>query len=312
VRIFFATDIHGSEVCWRKFLNAGAFHKADVLIMGGDMTGKAMVPITGGNGSWRVTLQDQETVLDGEDAVAAMEKRIADRGYYPIRLSPDEMTAWQADASMVDARFKAEMVAQVKRWMDLADERLAGKGTRCIVSPANDDIFEIDPVIAAASLVELGESNLIDLDGISLVSTGWANPTPWNTFRELPEPELRARIDGLVTDVPDRRRAIFNFHAPPFGSNLDNAPKIGADMRYASGGQALIPVGSHAIRDAILEYGPVLSLHGHIHEGRGAVKLGKTLSVNPGSTYEDGVLQAAIVDLDVKKAEVKRYLLING
>jgi hypothetical protein len=42
------------------------------------------------------------------------------------------------------------------------------------------------------------------------------------------------------------------------------------------------------------------------------VKLGRTLSVNPGSTYEDGVLQAAIVDLDLRKAEVKRYLLING
>jgi Icc-related predicted phosphoesterase len=312
VRIFFATDIHGSEVCWRKFLNAGAFHKADVLIMGGDMTGKAMVPITGANGSWRVTLQDQETVLDGEAEVAAMEKRIADRGYYPIRLSPDEMAASQAEPSLVEARFKAEMLAQVERWMALADERLAGTSIRCIVSPANDDIFEIDPIIAAAKLVELGESNLIDLDGFSLVSTGWANPTPWNTFRELPEPELRARIDGLVADVPDRRRAIFNFHAPPFGSNLDNAPKIGADMRYVSGGQALIPVGSHAIRDAILEYGPLLSLHGHIHEGRGAVKLGQTLSVNPGSTYEDGVLQAAIVDIDAKKAEVKRYLLING
>lgn len=312
MRVFFATDIHGSEVCWRKFLNAGAFHKADVLIMGGDMTGKAMVPITGSGSSWRVTLQEQDTVLSGEAEVAAMEKRISDRGYYPIRLSPDEMTAWQADQALVDARFKAEMLNQVKRWMDLADERLSGKGIRCIVSPANDDIFEIDPIIAAASVVELGESNLIDLDGISLVSTGWANTTPWNTFRELPEPELRERIDGLVAAIPDRRRAIFNFHAPPFGSNLDNAPKIGADMRYVSGGQALIPVGSHAIRDAILDYGPVLSLHGHIHEGRGAVKLGKTLAVNPGSTYEDGVLQAAIVDLDVKKAEVKRYLLING
>jgi Icc-related predicted phosphoesterase len=312
VRIFFATDIHGSEVCWRKFLNAGAFHKAEVLVMGGDMTGKAMVPITGSGDKWRVTLQEQETILDGEAEVSAMEKRISDRGYYPVRLSPDEMTAMQADEAMVDARFRAEMLAQVQRWMNLADERLAGKGIRCIVSPANDDIFEIDPIIAAAMLVELGESNLIDLDGISLVSTGWANPTPWNTFRELPEPELRERIDGLVKDIPDRRRAIFNFHAPPFGSNLDNAPKIGADMRYVSGGQALIPVGSHAIRDAILEYGPVLSLHGHIHEGRGAVKLGRTLSVNPGSTYEDGVLQAAIVDLDVKKAEVKRYLLING
>jgi Icc-related predicted phosphoesterase len=312
VRIFFATDIHGSEVCWRKFLNAGAFHKADVLVMGGDMTGKAMVPITGSGTSWRVNLRDQETVMDGEAEVAAMEKRIADRGYYPIRLSPDEMTAWQADQALVDARFKAEMLAQVQRWMDLADERLAGKGIRCIVSPANDDIFEIDPIIAAANLVELGESNNIDLDGLSLVSTGWANPTPWNTFRELPEPELRERIDALVAAVPDRRRSIFNFHAPPYGSNLDNAPKIDADMRYVSGGQALIPVGSHAIRDAILEYGPVMSLHGHIHEGRGAVKLGKTLSVNPGSIYEDGVLQAAIVDLDVKKAEVRRYLLING
>jgi Icc-related predicted phosphoesterase len=312
VRIFFATDVHGSDVCWRKFLNAGAFHKADVLVMGGDMTGKAMVPITGANGSWRVSLQDQEHILEGEDAVAAMEKRISDRGYYPIRLSADEMAAWQADASLVDTRFKAEMLGQVQRWMDLADERLAGKGIRCIVSPANDDIFEVDPIIAAAKLVDLGESNLIDLDGFSLVSTGWANPTPWNTFRELPEDQLRVRIDALVAEVPDRRRSIFNFHAPPYGSNLDGAPKIGADMRYVSGGQALIPVGSHAIRDAILEYEPVLSLHGHIHEGRGAVKLGKTLAVNPGSTYEDGVLQAAIVDLDPKKAEVKRYLLING
>jgi uncharacterized protein len=312
MRIFFATDVHGSDVCWRKFLNAGTFHKADVLVMGGDMTGKAMVPITGANGTWRVSLQDQTHALEGEDAVAAMEKRISDRGYYPIRLSPDEMTAWQADPALVDARFKAVMLGQVQRWMDLADERLAGKSIRCIVSPANDDMFEIDPIIEAAREVDLGESNLIQLDGFSMVSTGWANPTPWNTFRELPEDELRKRIDGLVATVPDPHRSIFNFHAPPFGSNLDNAPKLDADMRYVSGGQALIPVGSHAIRDAILEYGPALSLHGHIHEGRGAVKLGRTLAVNPGSSYEDGVLQAAIVDLDSKKGEVKRYLLING
>ena len=312
MRIFFATDIHGSEVCWRKFLNAGAFHKADVLVMGGDMTGKAMVPITGADGTWRVTLQEQEHVLSGEAEVAAMEKRIGDRGYYPIRLSPEEMAAWQSDQGLVDARFRAEMLGQVERWMALADERLAGRGIRCIVSPANDDIFEIDPIISAAALVDLGESNLIDLDGFSLVSTGWANPTPWNTYRELPEDQLRERIDGLVASVPDRSRAIFNFHAPPYGSNLDNAPKIDADMRYVSGGQALIPVGSKAIRDSILEYGPVLSLHGHIHEGRGAVKLGRTLAVNPGSSYEDGVLQAAIVDLDLRKAEVKRYLLVNG
>jgi Icc-related predicted phosphoesterase len=312
VRIFFATDIHGSEVCWRKFLNAGAFHKADVLVMGGDMTGKAMVPIVGGGDRWEVTLQEQRQQIDGEDELQAMEKRISDRGYYPVRLSPDEVAAWTADESLVDARFKQEMLANVERWMALADERLAGKGIRIIVSPANDDMFEIDPIIAAAKVVELGEANTIALDGISLVSTGWANPTPWKTFRELPEDELRARIDGLVAQVPDARRSIFNFHAPPYGSNLDNAPKLDENLKYVSGGQALIPVGSKAVRDAITTYGPMLSLHGHIHEGRGAVKIGRTLAVNPGSTYEDGVLQAAIVDLDVKKGEVKRYLLING
>jgi uncharacterized protein len=312
MRIFFATDIHGSDVCWRKLLNAGAFHKADVLIMGGDMTGKAMVPIVRSNGGWELTLQEQRQQLATEDELVAMEKRISDRGYYPIRLERDEIEAWNADQSLVDARFKQEMLGNVQRWMALADERLEGKGLRCIVSPANDDMFEIDPIIAAAKNVELGEANSIALDGWSLVSTGWANPTPWKTFRELPEDELRARIDGLVEKVADPRRAIFNFHAPPYGSNLDNAPKLDADMKYVAGGQALVPVGSRAVRDAITAYSPVLSLHGHIHEGRGAVKIGRTLAVNPGSTYEDGVLQAAIVDLDDKKGEVKRYLLING
>jgi Icc-related predicted phosphoesterase len=312
MRIFFATDIHGSDVCWRKFLNAGAFHKADVLIMGGDMTGKAMVPIVRQDGGWELTLQEQRQRLATEDELVAMEKRISDRGYYPVRLEPDELDAWNDDQALVDARFKDEMLRNVERWMALADERLEGKGIRCIVSPANDDMFEIDPIIAAAKNVELGEANTIALDGISLVSTGWANPTPWKTFRELPEDELRARIDGLVEKVDDPRRSIFNFHAPPYGSNLDSAPKLDADMKYVAGGQALVPVGSRAVRDAITAYGPVVSLHGHIHEGRGAVKIGRTLAVNPGSTYEDGVLQAAIVDLDVKKGEVKRYLLING
>lgn len=312
MRIFFATDIHGSDVCWRKFLNAGSFHKADVLVMGGDMTGKAMVPIVANGGTWELTLQEQRQVLTGEDELVAMEKRISDRGYYPVRLSHDEVDAWAADPEIVDRRFKEEMLGSVERWMALADDKLRGTGIRCIVSPANDDIFEIDPLIEAAELVQLGESNAIALDGFTLVSTGWANPTPWKTFRELPEDELRARIDGLVAEVADPRKAIFNFHAPPYGSNLDSAPKLDDKMQYVAGGQALVPVGSRAVRDAIVAYGPVLSLHGHIHEGRGAVKIGRTLAVNPGSTYEDGVLQAAIVDLDAKKGEVKRYLLING
>jgi Icc-related predicted phosphoesterase len=202
MRIFFATDIHGSEMCWRKFLNAGKFHKADVLIMGGDMTGKAMVPIVANGSDWELELQGQQYRLGSEDELRAMEKRISDRGYYPVRLTREEVDAWSGDPVMVDTRFKAEMMANVERWMALADERLAGTGIRCVVSPANDDIFELDPIIDRAALVELGEANTIALDGFTLVSTGYANPTPWNTYRELPEPELRARIDGLVADQP--------------------------------------------------------------------------------------------------------------
>lgn len=312
VRIFFATDIHGSEVCWRKFLNAGEFHRADVLIMGGDMTGKAMVPIVAEDGHWSLTLQEQPYRLEGESELREMERRIMDRGYYPVRLTRDELTAWAADPSLVDARFREEMIKGVERWMDLADQRLRGRSIRCIVSPANDDIFEIDAVIAAAERVELGEGRPIELGGFTLLSLGWANPTPWKTHRELSEEELAERIQTLTAGLADPLRAIFNFHPPPFGSNLDNAPQLDENLRYVGGGQALVPVGSRAVRDAILVHGPVLSLHGHIHEGRGAVKLGRTLAVNPGSTYEDGVLQAAIVDLDPKRGTVQRYVLVNG
>ena len=212
-----------------------------------------------------------------------MEKRISDRGYYPIRLSRDEVDAWAADPGLVDVRFKAEIVHGVERWMAhrrreaarLADplHRLAGQ--RRHVRDRRDHRARRTSSI-------LGEAVPIDLEGLTMISTGWTNPTPWNTFRELPEDQLRAKIDELVKAAPDPHRAIFNFHVPPYGSNLDNAPKLDAAMNYVSGGQALIPVGSHAVRDAILEYGPVLSLHGHIHEGRGAVKLGRTLAVNPG------------------------------
>src|SRR4051812_4414634 len=156
MRIFFATDIHGSEMCWRKFLNAGAFHKADVLVMGGDMTGKAMVPIVANGGTWELTLQEQRHVLSSDDELRAMEKRISDRGYYPVRLTKDEVDAWAGDSALVDTRFKAEMLGSVERWMTLAGEKLRGSGIRCVVSPANDDMFEIDPIIAGADVVELG------------------------------------------------------------------------------------------------------------------------------------------------------------
>jgi Icc-related predicted phosphoesterase len=315
-KIFFATDIHGSDVCWRKFLNAGPFYGADLLIMGGDMTGKAIIPIVKRGAGYDVVLQETPFKLETDEDVRVMEKRIMDRGYYPVRMTAEEADDLQADPKLLDEKFSQVMMADVERWMDIAEEKLRGTGIRCFVCPANDDVFEIDKLIAASDVVEEAEGKVIDLGGFRMASMGWTTPTPWDTWREEPEDKLRERIDRTVRGDGDgdgdMSRMIFNFHVPPYGSNLDEAPALDENMKYKAGGRALIPVGSTAVRDAIMEYQPMLSLHGHIHEGKGAVKLGKTLAVNPGSTYEDGVLQAAVIDLDSKKGKIKNYILVNG
>lgn len=312
LRVFYATDLHGSEVCWRKLINAGPFYRADVVICGGDMTGKAMVPIVDRGSHHEASLQEHRYELRTEEEIRDIEKKITNRGYYPVRVSAEEMEALAANPELVEERFKGEILTTVDRWMDIAQEKLAGTDIRCFVCPGNDDVFEVDKVIAKSEVVEMGEARVLDLDGFSMVSMGWTNPTPWNTYREAPEDKLRLRIDKMVEKVPDMRRAIFNFHAPPYGSNLDEAPALTDDLQPVLGGRALRPVGSTAVRDSIADYQPMLSLHGHIHESKGARRMGKTLAVNPGSAYEEGVLQAAILELDPKKLKVKNYLLVTG
>jgi hypothetical protein len=313
VRLFFATDIHGSEICWKKFLNAGKFYGANVLVLGGDMTGKALVPITRlPNGTYKATLLQQEFTLKNEDEVRDMERRVGSRGYYPFRTTPEQMAQFQANPNRVDAFFHEQMLRALEQWMALADERLKGTGVRCFVSPGNDDPFIIDEVIRRAAQVDLAEGRAIDLgEGFTLISTGWSNVTPWKTYRELPEPELATKLEAMIPAEQNMQRTIFNFHCPPYGSNLDEAPEIDADLNVKEAGRAMMPVGSTAVRDTIMKHQPLLSLHGHIHEGKGTARLGKTLAINAGSLYEQGVLQGALVDLDAKKG-IKSYTLTTG
>jgi Icc-related predicted phosphoesterase len=313
MRLFFATDVHGSEKCWRKFLNAGKFYNAQVIVLGGDMTGKALVPITQlANGTFKATLLQQEFILKNEDEVRDMERRVGSRGYYPFRVTPEQLAEFVADPAKVDAFFHEQVMRTVEQWMALADEKLNNAGLRCYVCPGNDDSAEIDEVIRRSALVELAEGRVIELaDGFSMISTGWSNVTPWKTFRECSEQEMAAKIEAMATRLPDAGRAVFNFHCPPYGSGLDEAPQLDADLNVKDAGRALVPVGSTAVRDAILKYQPPLSLHGHIHEAKGATRLGKTLAINAGSLYEQGILQGAVVELDARKG-LKSYTLTTG
>jgi Icc-related predicted phosphoesterase len=312
MKIFFATDIHGSEVCWRKFLNAAEFYKADLVVLGGDITGKVMVPVVSHGTYWQVTVSGQTHQLDSLQEVEEIERQIRNRGYYPTRIAPDELAALKEEDGSIDRRFTSEMVATLDRWLDMAESKLRGGEVPCIVNGGNDDTFEIDGVVEASSSVTFAEGKVLDLDGFSLASMGFTNPTPWDTFREAPEEDLARRIEAVVSHVPDMGRAIFNFHAPPYGSGLDEAPALDENMRPIHGGAVMKPVGSTAVREAILRHQPMLSIHGHIHESRGVRKLGRTLAINPGSVYGDGVLQGAVLELNAKKGKVARYILVNG
>jgi Icc-related predicted phosphoesterase len=312
MKIFFATDIHGSEVCWRKFLNAAAFYKADLVVLGGDVTGKAMVPVTSHNGYWQVTVRGQAYRLETREELEAMLTRIRNSGFYPAMVTPDELQHLSQEEGAVDRRFTTEMISSLDRWLDMADGKLKGGDVPCVLNGGNDDIWEIDDVIDQSPCVTFGEGKALDLGGFSLISMGWTNPTPWDTFREAPEDELAAKIEAIAAQVPDMGRAIFNFHAPPYGTGLDEAPALDSSLRPTHGGAVMKPVGSTAVRDAIKKHQPLLSVHGHIHESRGIKRMGRTMAINPGSVYGDGVLQGAVIDLDLKKGKVARYVLVNG
>jgi Icc-related predicted phosphoesterase len=313
MRIYYAGDIHGSEKCWRKFLNAAAFYEADALILGGDLTGKALVPIVEqGGGTWASHVLGRDEVVRGEAEVGELEKRIRFNGFYPYRCSREEYDRLAADAEHREAVVSRVMVAELGRWVELADEKLAGSGVRCLVMPGNDDEFEIDEVLAHAERLENPDGRVVRLGDYQVLSSAWANPTPWDSPRELPEDELAAKLEALAAELEDGVPAIFNLHCPPYDSGLDMAPELTDDLRVVTKGgeQVLRPVGSRAVRALIERRRPLLGLHGHIHESRHAAMVGGTLCLNPGSAYSEGVIDGVLVDLD--GGRVVRHQFVQG
>ena len=312
MKLYFATDVHGSEMCWKKFVSAHKFYEVDTLILGGDMTGKAIIPIIAqGNDKYKVTLLEQETILEGRDEVERMVQTIQNRGYYPYVTNPDEVAAISSTPGKTDELFVDQVLKCMQRWMDYADTKLAGTGIRCYVCPGNDDMFQIDRVIAASKCVRSVEGQVIELDEHhEMVSSGWTNPTPWDTHREEPDEALLARIETIIAKAKNPPNAVFNLHAPPYGSGLDEAPELTKDLRPAYAGRSLVSVGSKSVLKVIEKYMPLLGLHGHIHEGKGTRKFKKTLCINPGSMYEQGMLHGAVVEL--KPQKVGNYILTTG
>jgi Icc-related predicted phosphoesterase len=312
MKLYYATDVHGSEICWKKFISAAKFYECDTLILGGDMTGKAIVPIIAqGANKHKVTLLEQESILEGPEEVEKMAKTIQNRGYYPYVTDPDEVAYISSTPSRSDELFLEQALKTVERWMEYADQKLEGAGVQCYVCPGNDDMFEIDAVIATSKHVKLAEGRVVQLDDYhEMASTGWSNPTPWKTHREESDEALLKRIEGVISQVRDIPNAVFNLHPPPYGSGLDEAPELTSDLRPTYAGRALISVGSRAVLKVIEKYQPLLALHGHIHEGKGTRKFRRTLCINTGSMYEQGILNGVVAEL--KPKGLGNYLMVTG
>jgi uncharacterized protein len=311
LRIYFATDLHGSDVCFRKFLAAAKVYAADVLILGGDFAGKGLVPVLSENGSLSAQVGGQRVTVPQAEW-DRLEADVSRAGFYPVRMDADQLAVLNEDPAAVDRLFHAEIAARVQRWCDLAAERLDPR-VRCIITPGNDDPVDADAVLAAHPRVESPELVLCDLGPVTMASLGVVPTTPWNTERECSEDELGKQISEMMDQVPEGRNCILNIHCPPYASGLDDAPELDATLKpvIRGGRPSIVPVGSHAVREAIKRYQPVVALHGHIHESRGAQKIGRTLCVNPGSDYSSGVLRGAVVEI-AEDGSCLDFLLTTG
>lgn len=317
-RLFFATDIHGSEPTFRKFINAGKAYGVDALVLGGDITGKMVIPIIDdGKGSYTATLQGNTEAMTKEE-LPAFENKLAKLGFYSSIMDQPRYERCVLDPSEVEKIYLEKACQRLASWIRLAEERLKETSIRCYITGGNDDHQEVVELLQreARDRVVACEDRVVPLnDDYLLVSLGYSNPTPWKTPREVTEQELAARIEAVYKEVQDYEKVVFNMHVPPLDSTLDTCPRLDTSTDpptiVTSGGEpVMFGAGSKSVSDAIQKYQPLLSLHGHIHESRGVIKIGRTTAVNPGSEYGEGILRGTIVNLEDGK--VKSAQLTSG
>lgn len=313
-RIFFAADLHGSAICWRKFINAAKVYEADVLLIGGDIAAKTLTPVYHENGSWIAIVEGERHRASSPEELERLENRLRDGATVPFRTTEREWQELLAQPGQLDLVFERRAGEELRRWLDWARGRLGTAPVRLLLGLGNDDLTSMESVIAADDRAELTDNEVLTVgERHELVTLAFSNPTPWKTHRELSEEEIARRLDAAAArlDWPDA--AIFNLHVPPFGTPLDLAPRLDERLTrvMAPGGEPeMVHVGSTAVRAALERHHPLLGLHGHIHESRGTTTFGRTLSMNCGSAYTEGTLLGAVVDLG--RDAVRSAVLTTG
>ena len=310
-RLFFATDVHSSERTFSKFLKAAEYYKVNALILGGDLTGKFLAPfIREADGSCFTDFQGNPVRMRNDAEMKAMEKTVRTAGYYAYTTTREEYEQTRNDKAKVDKLFLEKMLEVLERWIGLAEETLGGRGLPCFITGGNDDPYEIDDFMRAHSTehVRYCEGDVVDVLGYEMAASGYSNMTPWTLPRDMPEDQLEAALEKIVSKVSNPRKSIFAIHVPPYDTGMDLAIWLNKDLKYQHYGQPIEgPIGSHAVFNILDKYQPLLSLHGHVHESRCFYRLGKTMCFNPGSEYTEGTLRGVIINLKGDKMESYQF-----
>jgi Icc-related predicted phosphoesterase len=299
--LYYAGDVHGSEVCWKKFLGAAKAYGVDALVLGGDLAGKALVPIEWDGDRFSARFLGERRTGSGEKELSELVAAVRYNGMYPWVTTKSEIERVQGDPAVMAEVFEEVLKQEHRRWIEIADERLSALdlvGAYAIAG--NDDPDYLDEILASSKTLTFCDERVVDIGGHELLSFSYANPTPWDSPRELDEDALYDRLKALAETLEHPRSSIFNLHAPPYDSGLDTAAELDENFSpvFDGGNPVEVPVGSKAVRQIIEEYQPLLGLHGHIHESRAQGRIGKTLVLNPGSEYNTGQIHGAIVHLD--------------
>jgi len=308
IKLFFVTDLHGSELCFRKFISAVSIYDADVAIVLGDLAGKMVVPVfDNGNGTYDCNFLGQDIHLNNKTDLDQQLVKINAIGFYPYLTDKKEADRLRSNQDDVMTIFHRLINERVKHWTELADDKLKNSKAKIFIAPGNDDPMEMDEILAGSNVMKPCAMKNVDVLGYEMITIAHTSPTPWDTPREWKEEEMAKNIEMLAGAIKNMERAIFNFHDPPYGTMLDYAPKL-RDMRQSAGETE--HVGSKAVLESIQKYQPFLGLHGHIHESRAVQKVGRTFCVNPGSEYGEGILRGVLLTLSDTK--MKSYVFTSG
>jgi Icc-related predicted phosphoesterase len=313
-RLFFISDIHGSERLFLKFTNAGRVYKADVLVLGGDITGKTVTPVFNQGSSWKAEYVGTWRTANSKGDLEKLEREIRELGSYPYRTTESEwLTLRQSEASM-EKVFVQVMSESIKNWVQIAEDRLKPIGVKVIFNIGNDDLSVVGDILGQSNYLIYPNEKVISIDDKhEMASVGYSNMTPWNCPGDISEEELLSKLEKTTSELTDPHTSLFNFHCPPYDTQIDVAPKLDKDLKpvLAPGGEPeMSHVGSTSVRKMVEKFQPLAGLHGHIHEARGFSQIGKTVCFNPGSEYTTGVLRGLIVNLSDKK--IDNYVFTEG